>query len=111
MFYLLGYKREQICERGTNALDFKHAKELINDSLFHKIASYNPTGRREGEFKDYQKLSFLKSNLKELEDDKIEEFSLVMAKLLKWIHLAIDIRCEDVIKRRDQVEYAKMERD
>lgn len=34
-----------------------------------------------------------------------------MAKILKWIHLVIDIRCEDVIKRRDSVEYSKQERD
>ncbi len=34
LFYLLGYTREEICERGTNALDFKLAKELINESLF-----------------------------------------------------------------------------
>lgn len=34
LFYLLGYQREQICERGTNALDFKLAKELINEQLF-----------------------------------------------------------------------------
>lgn len=31
LFYLLGYTRDQICERGTNALDFKLAKELINE--------------------------------------------------------------------------------
>jgi len=31
LFYLLGYNRDQICERGTNALDFKLAKELINE--------------------------------------------------------------------------------
>lgn len=31
MFYLLGYKREDICNRGTNALNFKKAKSLINE--------------------------------------------------------------------------------
>lgn len=37
LFYLLGYTREEICERGTNALDFKLAKELINETLFQKM--------------------------------------------------------------------------
>lgn len=31
LFYLLGYTRDQICERGTNCLDFKLTKELINE--------------------------------------------------------------------------------
>jgi hypothetical protein len=34
LFYLLGYTREEICERETNALSFKKVKELINDKLF-----------------------------------------------------------------------------
>ena len=31
LFYLLRYDREEICEAGTNKLDFKKAKKLIND--------------------------------------------------------------------------------
>lgn len=34
-----------------------------------------------------------------------------MAKIFRWIQLVIDIRCEDVIKRRDAVEVAKQERE
>lgn len=111
LFYLLGYLRDQICERGTNSLDFKMAKELINEQLFQKLAAYNPVGSRDGEFKDYQKMSFLKRNLSELEDDKVEDFALVMSKILKWIQLVLDIRCEDVVRRRDAVEVAKQERE
>jgi hypothetical protein len=47
LFYFLGYTREQICEPGTNALDFKKAKEYINEQLFQKIAKYNPAGPRD----------------------------------------------------------------
>lgn len=46
LFYLLGYSREEVCERGTNALNFKKAKLLINEKLFFKIGSYNPVGPR-----------------------------------------------------------------
>lgn len=34
-----------------------------------------------------------------------------MVKILRWLNLAIDLRCEDVVKRRDAVELAKQERD
>lgn len=110
LFYFLGYTREQICDRGTNALDFKLAKDLINEQLFQKIQAYNPNGRNDGEFKDYQKLGFVKKNL-DLEEEKVEEFSLVMVKLLKWLNLAIELRCEDIVKRRDTVELAKQDRE
>jgi len=53
LFYLLGYSIEQICERGTNCLDFKLAKDLINEQLFQKMGSYQPLGSREGEFFEY----------------------------------------------------------
>jgi hypothetical protein len=111
LFYLLSYTREQICERGTNSLDFKLAKELINEQLFQKMASYNPIGARDGEYKDYQKISFLKKNISECTDEAVEEFALVMSKILKWLQLVLDTRCEDVVRRRDAVEVARQERE
>lgn len=111
LFYLLGYTREEICERDTNALDFKKAKDLINESLFQKMGNYNPLGRREGDFKDYQKISFLKANIKDLDEEKVEDFSLCMGKVLQWIKLALDIRIEDIVNRRDTVEYIKQDRE
>lgn len=33
-----------------------------------------------------------------------------MGKLLKWVTLALDIRCEDVVMRRDHLEQLKLER-
>ena len=44
LFYLLGYTREEICERDTNKLDFKRAKTLINEDLFERMAKYIPFG-------------------------------------------------------------------
>jgi hypothetical protein len=63
VFYLLGYTREEVCERDTNKLEWKKAKNLINEDFFHKLGAYNPFGPKEGEFKDYQKLKFLKRNI------------------------------------------------
>jgi len=54
---------------------------------------------------------FLKKNQEGCTDEAVEEFSLVMSKILKWLHLVIEIRCEDVTRRRDAVEVAKQERE
>lgn len=107
LFYMLGYTRDEICERGTNALDFKLLKDLINESLFQKMGNYKPEGQRDGAYKEYQKMSFLKSNMKDIDEEKVEDFSLVLGKVMKWISLALEIRCEDIVNRRDIVEYNK----
>jgi hypothetical protein len=48
--------------------------------------------------------------LAEIEEEKVEEFSLVLRQIYRWINLAIDLRVEDVVNRRDTVEYLKQER-
>jgi hypothetical protein len=53
VFYLLGYSREEICERDTNKLEWKKAKELLNEDFFKRLGEYNPFGSKEGEYKSY----------------------------------------------------------
>ena len=111
LFYLLRYDREEICEAGTNKLDFKKAKKLINDNMFKAMANYDPFGQNKQEFKEYQKISFLKKCLDSLDDDKVEEYDLIMSKLYKWVQYAVELRCEDVVSRRDAIEVLKKERE
>ena len=110
LFYLLGYEREEICFRGTNALCIKKARELINESLFQRMGDYKPEGSRTGSFKEYQKLGFLKSNIKDFDEEKLWETNIVMSKVLQWIKMAIDIRVDDVVTRRDNAEFVRQER-
>lgn len=111
LFYLLKYEREDICETGTNKLDFKKAKKFINDSMFKAMANYNPFGPNHTEFKEYQKMAFLKKNLDSCDEEKVEDYDIVMSKIYKWVQFAIEIRCEDVVSRRDGIEMLKKERE
>lgn len=88
----------------------KLARELVNEELFQKMGNYKPEGRRPHPFKEYQKLSFLKANIKDLDEERIGEVSVVMQKLLQWLRLAIDLRVDDVITRRDNAEFVRLER-
>jgi len=63
IFYFLGYQREQICERDTNKLEWKKAKMLIDSDFFKRIGEYHPFGQKTAEYKQYQKLSFIKRNI------------------------------------------------
>ena len=111
LFYTLQYTREEICERDTNKLDFKRAKTLINEDLFDRMARYNPFGQREEVIKDYQKLSFLKRTIESVEEEKVDEYSVILGRIHRWVTQALDLRIEDVRNRRDTVAQLKHERE
>ena len=69
LFYLLKYRREEVCERDTNKLDFKRIKPLICEDLFDRMSNYKPFGPNGDEFEIYQQLDFLTRNI----DNVIEE--------------------------------------
>jgi hypothetical protein len=110
VFYLLGYEREEICERDTNKLEWKVAKNLINEDFFKRLGEYVPYGPKEGSFKEYQKLRFLKRNIGMYEAEQVDDYSIALGKLFRWLQMAIDLREEDVLMRRDQVAKLKEER-
>lgn len=118
LFYLLGYKREEICERDTNKIEWKKARKVLlgpnedGAEFFKRIGEYNPFGPKEDLFTLYQKLRFLKKSLKkhEQEIEKVEEYSIPLSKLFKWMLYSIELRAQDVIHRREVKNKLKEER-
>jgi hypothetical protein len=55
-------------------------------------------------------MAFLKKNIADLDEEAVENYSITVAKLLKWVNTALDIRCDDVVTRRDNIEILKQER-
>ena len=112
LFYMLGYTRDQICEPDTNKLDLKMVRPLLNDELFKKMALYEPIGEKTQEdFKEYQQLAFLKKNIESVEEEKVDEYSVIMGRIHRWVSQALELRIDDVRSRRDNVETLKYERE
>ena len=112
LFYLLGYTREQICEPDTNKLDLKMVRPLLNDALFLKMSLYEPIGEKTAEdFKEYQMLAFLKKNIDSVEEEKVDEYSVIMGRIHRWVTQALELRIDDVRSRRDTVATLKHERE
>jgi hypothetical protein len=111
LFFLLRYSRDEFCERGTCKLEFKKAKALINDDLFSKMGSYNPFGPSELEYLEYQRMAFLRKNIENMDEEKLDEYSVVIGKIFRWVQSAIELRIEDVIERRNHNELLKKERE
>lgn len=74
------------------------------------MAEYKFAGPKTGEFRSYEKMAFLKKNL-ELDEEALEHYSQTMYKLFQWVQMAIELRCEDVVSRRDNIEELKNARE
>jgi hypothetical protein len=100
LFYMMGFSREEICFRDTNKLEWKRAVMLLNaDSLFTKIMNLNPFGSKEEKFLVYQRMRFLEKNLEGIDADQVDEYSVALGKLLRWMQYYLELRKEDVITR------------
>jgi len=75
---------------------------LNNDDMFLKMSEYWPFGPKEDKYRDYEKLKFIKQNLEGITEEQVDEYSVALGKLYRWIHLAIEFRIEDVKIRRKQ---------
>lgn len=78
------------------------------------MSDYKYAGPKTDEFRTCAKVAFLQKNLAMYEDDKsevIEAYSQTVFKLYQWITLALELRCEDVVSRRDKIEEMRHERE
>jgi hypothetical protein len=111
VFYLLKYSREDICEENTCELNWKKAKNYLNDEFFKKIKEYNPIGPKEDEYHPYQKLNFIQRNIDEIKLDEVDSYSLALGQVLQYLTLAVEIRKDDVLRRYQNKQKLKEERE
>ena len=112
LFYILKFQdRAYLCERDTNKLEWKKVKVFLkDDELFSRMSEYWPFGPKEESYKEYQKLKFIQDNLDGIADDVVDEYSVALGKLLRWIRLAIEVRIEDLKVRRAHKKLLRTER-
>lgn len=114
IIYLIKFKtREETCFDDTNRLEWKKVREMLHSDsetaidLFRALGGYNPFGPKEDEYTEYQKLAFVQENLKGLVPEQVDAFSIALGKLLRWVNYALEVRIDDVLKRRQQREFEK----
>lgn len=110
-FYFLGYTREEICEEGTNRFFWKLSRNKLNDGLFERMKKYTHIGPKNKEYKKYQLLNFIEKNIEGINIEDIENYSFVLSRLYKWLTNYIEMRKEDINKRREMKEKEREERD
>lgn len=112
LFYLLKYKeRPVVCDKGTNKLLWKKAMKFLNDDLFGRMGDYWPIGQKEESYKEYEKLRFIQDNLAAIKVEEVDEYSVALGKLYRWVLLALEVRFEDVKLRRSQAKQLRTQRE
>jgi hypothetical protein len=82
-----------LCEPETNKLSWKKTKVFFNnEDLFIKMSEYWPFGSKEDKYRDYEKLKFIKKNLEDLEEAKVDDYSIALGKLLRFLKLCLECR-------------------
>jgi len=112
LFYFLQYRtREACCERDTNKIDWKKAKANINDDMFTKMGDYWPIGAKENNYREYEKMKYVQKCLEGVNSDELDEYSVALGKLYKWLNAAIEVRTEDIRMRKMNKESLKEKRE
>ena len=111
LYYLLGYTREELCEPETNRLFWKTARQHWNEGLLDKYQAYNPVGPKDGKYAKYQTINFLEKNLEGMAEEEVTQYSLGLGKLLECLKLTLEVRKEDILRRRDKRERLVKERE
>lgn len=72
VFYLLQYKREDVCINGTNKLFWKVAQKLLDDSFIDKLVSYSPCGSKAHAQAPYTTINFIEKNIEGIVPDDVD---------------------------------------
>ena len=83
----------------------------MTDELFKRMSEYEPIGQSEEQYTVYQKLGFIKKNIESVEEEKVDEYNIVMGRIHRWVTQALDLRIEDIRHRRDTVATLMHERE
>ena len=113
VFYLLQYKRQDVCQPGTNKFNWKLAKTHFDETFLEKMAAYSPLGLRRGPTQiHYTTLNFIEKNLEGLVQEDVEaQCGHEIARLFRWVSLCVKTRKEDVLYRKNNRKKALMNRE
>ena len=100
IFYFLQYKREEICEKGTNKFFWKIAKNHLNAQFFERLINFNALGPKEEHIPRYTTINFIERNIEGVTPEDVDSYNMTLGKMYKWLLLAIRTRKEDIIRRK-----------
>ena len=77
-------------------LEWKKAKNFLNEEFFKRIGEYDPYGPKEDSYSAYQRLRFIDRNISAIEPEDVDLYSIPLGKIFRWLLQALQVRIEDV---------------
>lgn len=99
LLYFLQYPQEKVCEPGTQDFYWKIAKNLLDEKMLKHMEIVRLKGPKHGDYKKYQTLNWIEKNIKDIDENEVFEYNMLLGKLFKWLKLAIETRKLDIVKR------------
>ena len=106
LFFINRIERSQICEPGSNKMNWKKAKELLETELPTRMLDYKAYGQNTNEYLPYQRINYVEQIIKtddegkEITQELVDEYHAGFGKLYKWLRMAIDNRKKDIVRRK-----------
>ena len=98
--YLSGVLREEVVEPGTNMIFWKKAKKFVNSEFQEFLAAVKPCGANPNKPQIYAKTLKLESDLKRIPFEEVQNYSVSMGILYRFLEQYFRLRVVDVMQRR-----------
>ena len=72
VFYLLQYRKEDVCQEGSNKFHWKLAHQHFNDSFLDRLVAYSPLGLRNAPQSAYTTVNYIERFLEGLTAEEVE---------------------------------------
>lgn len=103
VFYLLQFKREEVCQPGSNKFFWKQAKKHFNELFIEKLVAYQQSGVKLDPQAAYTTLNFIEKNIEGATVEEVEaQCGLEVARLFRWLTLCVKTRRDDILYRKAQ---------
>ena len=101
VFYLLQFKREDVCQPNSNKFFWKFAKKHLSEAFLERLVAYSPLGLKIEPRTQYSTLNFIEKNLEGITPEDVDsQCGLTIGKLFRWLLLCLKTRKEDIIYRK-----------
>lgn len=101
-FYYFGVRKRHIVEPGTNKIDWKRAKKLINSGFVNYLKYINPIGPKPIVPPAYAMTRRLEQELESITQEEVMGWSLALGFLYNFLKQCIAVRIADVTFRRNE---------
>ena len=102
--YLLGFGKEEINIAGTNVLNWKYVRTILNENLLDRLVMYSHRGPKEQPPFPWSMVNRVQRRLEKYDQEQVDNYCLPYGRVLKLLLMTCRLRRLDIEIRRFKVE-------